>query len=119
MASDVPEHDGSDTQINRLITARQHLERAVATVLREAADVHRLDICGTDELPAALSALESADYVDSEEDAARWVSRAFTAYPTGLLTAGASDLEVALCGAVMMLRSALVELDEAKQVGPP
>lgn len=35
-----------------------------------AVDAHRLDICGTDELPAALSALDSAD-VDSEEDAAR------------------------------------------------
>jgi hypothetical protein len=116
MPSDAPNgDDGTNAQIGRLIAARQHLEQAAATVLREAADAHKLGICGTDELPAALSALESAEYLDTEEDAARWVSRAFTAYPTGLLRVGASDVELALCGAVMILRSALAELDEAKR----
>lgn len=55
MASDVPDDGGLDAQINRLIAARQRLAQAVATVVREAVDVHRLDICGTDELPAALA----------------------------------------------------------------
>jgi uncharacterized protein (DUF2336 family) len=71
MASDMPEHGGNNAQIKRLIAARQHLEQAVITALRQALDAHKLDICGTDELPAALSALESTEYVDSEEDAAR------------------------------------------------
>jgi hypothetical protein len=75
--------DRANSPIDRLIAARQHLEQAAATVLREAADAHKLDICGTDELPAALSALESAEYLDTEENAARWVSCAFTAYPSG------------------------------------
>lgn len=115
MTSDAPNDDGTSAQTDRLIASRQHLEQVVATVLREAADAHKLDICGTDELPAALSALESADYLDTEEDAARWVARAFTAHPTGLLGAGATDVELALGGAVMMLRVALADLDEAKR----
>lgn len=109
MATDLPD---DDAQISRLITARQHLEEAADVMLREATDAPRLDICGTDELPSALSALESAEYLDTAEGAARWVSRAFTAHPTELLRVGA-DVEMALCGAVMLLRSALAELDEA------
>jgi hypothetical protein len=54
----------------------------VVVVLREGAAVQKLEICGTEELPAALSALESAEYVDAEEDAARWVARAFTGRPS-------------------------------------
>lgn len=118
MPSDTPDAE-LDGQIVRLITARQKLERAVATVLREAADVQRLDICGTDELPTALAALRAAEYVDSEEDAARRVARAFTAHPTELLHAGAGDHEVALCGAVMMLRTALADLDQAASDSDP
>ena len=108
-----PGSDGG--KLDRLIAARQHLEQVAATVLREAADTHKLSICDTDELPAALSALDSADYLDTEEDVARWVTRAFTARPSHLLDAGATDAELALCGAVMMLRSALAELDEANR----
>lgn len=72
--------DASNAQTTRLITARQNLEHAVAAVLRESAEAAKLDICGTTELSAALSALESAEYLDTEEDAARWVARAFTAH---------------------------------------
>jgi hypothetical protein len=112
-----PTRDEIDEEIDRLIATRRRLETAVVTVLREAIDVCKLEICGTDELPAALTALDGADYVDTEEDAARWVSRAFTARPQTLLAAGAGDAELALCGAVMMMRTALADLDTAKQPG--
>ena len=114
MTSDAANGAEADPELDRLIAARQLLEQAPATVLREAADAEMLTVCGTDELPSALSALESAEYLDTEEDAARWVSRAFTGYPPELLRAGGGDVELALSGAIMLLRSALAALDEAK-----
>ncbi|CAM5592673.1 hypothetical protein [Streptomyces abikoensis] len=111
--------DGSafGVEIAHLVSVRKQLEGAVLGVLGMAADVPDLSICGTDELPAALSALESAEYVDSEEDAARWVSRAFNLTPMTALKAGGGEPVLALTGAVMLLRGALHSLDEAKNQG--
>lgn len=102
--------------ITRLVNARKELEEAVQGVLEMAAGIPDLTVCGSDELPAALSALQAAEYVDSEEDAARWVSRAFTLTPLTARSVGGEPV-LALTGAVMMLRGALHSLDDAKNQG--
>ncbi|MET9260522.1 hypothetical protein [Amycolatopsis sp. NPDC004079] len=92
--------------------ARRGMEQVVGLVLQHAAEAADLGICGTGELPAALAALKSAGCPHSTEDAARRTARAFTAAPADLLAAGAGD-ELALCGAVIILRDALAGLDTA------
>ncbi|MET8330917.1 hypothetical protein [Streptomyces sp. NPDC005181] len=58
-----------------------------------------------------MAALASSEYVDEDEDGARWVSRAFTATPRDLIGTGEAGL--AFGGSVLMLRCALLDLDEA------
>jgi hypothetical protein len=109
--------DDLGDQIELIVVARKKLEVAAATVCREAAAATRLHLHGTDELLAAFTALDSATYLDEEEEAARWVARTYTATPKSLLCAGPTETDLALCGAVGMLRGALANLDELKQAG--
>lgn len=95
----------------RIVAARQALEVAAANVVRAAQDVQDFTPMGTAELPAAVAALESSEYLDEDEAGARWVIRAFTATPTALLKTGAAGL--AFVGTVVMLHAALQELDQA------
>jgi hypothetical protein len=59
---------------------------------------------GTEELPAAVAALASAEYIDEDGSGARWVSRTFTAAPGDLLATGEAGL--AFGGAILMMRGA-------------
>ncbi|AEM88961.1 hypothetical protein [Streptomyces violaceusniger] len=95
----------------RVARARKALEEAVAGTARMAADVADFAPMGTAELPAAVAALAASTTLDEDEDAARWVSRAFTAHPADLLKTGMDG--TAFGGSVMMLRGALAELDQA------
>ncbi|MEU1592827.1 hypothetical protein ABZ468_08175 [Streptomyces sp. NPDC005708] len=95
----------------RVAAARKALEDACASVVEMAQDVDDFGPMGTDELPAAVAALESSDYVDEDDAGARWVSRAFTASPVDLIATGMAGL--AFGGAVIVLRAALAELDQA------
>lgn len=95
----------------RIAEARKALEDACASVVQMAQDVDDFSPMGTAELPAAVAALQSADYVDEDDAGARWVSRSFTAHPTGLIATGMAGL--AFGGAVMVMRGALAELDRA------
>ncbi|MFE6405162.1 hypothetical protein [Streptomyces alboflavus] len=104
----------SDPALTRLVDARRKLDEASAGVRVMAAAVDDLSVCGTDELPAALAALDT-QYVDEEEDAARRVSDAFTLGPMEAISSGGGEPVLALSGAVMMLRGALLALDEAKK----
>lgn len=102
----------------RVVAARKALEDACASVVEMAQDVDDFGTMGTDELPAAIAALESSEYVDEDDAGARWVSRAFTANPPDLIATGMAGL--AFGGAVMMMRGALYELDQAlAAVNPP
>ncbi|MFE6639566.1 hypothetical protein ACFVFT_38370 [Streptomyces tendae] len=94
-----------------VLHARKNLEIAAAQVVEMAQNVQDFGPMGTDELPAAIAALESSDYVDEDDAGARWVSRAFTATPASLIKTGEAGL--AFGGAMFMLRSALAELDRA------
>ncbi|MEU5978513.1 hypothetical protein [Streptomyces sp. NPDC047315] len=94
-----------------VVKARHNLETTAAQVVEMARDVKDFGPMGTEELPAAVAALESSEYVDEDEAAARWVSRAFTATPADLLTTGEAGL--AFGGAMFMLRTALHNLDNA------
>jgi hypothetical protein len=95
----------------RVARARKALEDACAAVADTARVVDDFGPMGTDELPAAIAALASSEYVDEDDAAARWVSRTFTATPIDLIPTGEAGL--AFGGAVMMMRGALNELDEA------
>lgn len=95
----------------RVARARKTLENASAAVTDMAQGVDDFGPMGTGELPAALARLAASEYVDEDEAGARWVSRAFTATPADLLATGEAGL--AFGGAVMMMRSALRELDDA------
>ncbi|MER7952055.1 hypothetical protein ABTY59_32155 [Streptomyces sp. NPDC096079] len=95
----------------RIVKARKGLEDACRSVVEMAQDVDDFGPMGTQELPAAVAALQSSEYLDEDESAARWVSRAFTAMPTSLMSTGMAGL--AFGGAVLMMRAALLELDEA------
>jgi hypothetical protein len=97
--------------IKRVVRARKVLEDACAGVVEMAQGVPDFGPMGTEELPAAIAALQSSEYVDEDEAGARWVSRAFTATPMSLIATGEAGL--AFGGAVMMLRMALHDLDEA------
>jgi hypothetical protein len=99
-----------DPRTLAVMKARKNLETAAAQVVEMARDVQDFGPMGTSELPAAIAALESSEYVDEDDAGARWVSRAFTATPTGLLKTGAAGL--AFGGAMFMLRSALANLDQ-------
>jgi hypothetical protein len=98
----------------RVARARKSLEEACAAVIEMAQAVGDFGPMGTTELPAAVAALQSSEYLDEDESAARWVSRAFTANPMDLLPTGEAGL--AFGGAVMMMRGALHELDQALAV---
>ncbi|RZU28268.1 hypothetical protein EV284_6434 [Streptomyces sp. BK022] len=95
----------------RLAEARMGVEEACAAVVQMAKDVDDFRPLGTDELPAAIAALESSEYVDEDDAGARWVSRAFTATPASARTAGWAAL--AFTGSMMILRAALAEVDAA------
>lgn len=95
----------------RVARARKALEAAVATSAEMAGDVQDFGPMGTGELPAAVAALTASEYVDEDESAARWVSRAFTALPLDLIPHGEAAL--AFGGAVICLRGALEKLDQA------
>ncbi|WP_331759013.1 hypothetical protein OH782_42330 (plasmid) [Streptomyces sp. NBC_01544] len=95
----------------RITRARKALEEACAGVVQMAQGVQDFAPMGTDELPAAVAALQSSEYVDEDDAGACWVSRAFTATPTDLIATGEAGL--AFGGAVLMLRGALLDLDEA------
>jgi hypothetical protein len=97
--------------IARVARARKALEDACAAVAEMADGVDDFGPLGTEELPAAIAALASSEYVDEDDAGARWVSRAFTATPVDLIATGEAGL--AFGGAVMMMRSALHELDAA------
>ncbi|MGA5411617.1 hypothetical protein ACPCSC_30720 [Streptomyces lavendulocolor] len=97
--------------IGRVARARKALEDACAGVVEMAQGVPDFGPMGTDELPAAIAALQSSEYVDEDEAGARWVSRAFTATPMSLISTGEAGM--AFGGAVMMLRAALYDLDDA------
>lgn len=98
-------------EYGRIARARKGLEEACASVVEMARDVDDFGPMGTDELPAAIAALESAEYLDEDDAGARWVSRAFTARPKDLMTTGMAGL--AFGGALLMMRAALAELDDA------
>ncbi|MGW6144300.1 hypothetical protein [Streptomyces sp. NPDC055140] len=95
----------------RVIRARKELETAITAVVETAQSVQDFGPMGTDELPAAVSALEASEHVDSDEGAAQWVSRAFTATPVDLLKTGETGL--AFGGSVALMRAALHDLDQA------
>ncbi|MGW2550071.1 hypothetical protein [Streptomyces sp. NPDC001635] len=95
----------------RVVAARQGLTEAVAAVSEMARDVDDFGPLGTPELPAAVAALAAAEALDEDESGARWVSRAFTAGPADWM--GTGWAAIAFCGAVMILRAALDELDQA------
>lgn len=107
---DGPE-DVLGADVARIVRARKCLEEACAGVAERARSVEDFDGMGTDELPAAVAALASSEYLDEDESGARWVAHAFTATPMSLVSKGEAAL--AFGGAVMMLRSALHELDQA------
>ncbi|GAA2439482.1 hypothetical protein [Streptomyces glaucus] len=98
------------SRILAVAQARKNLQAAAAQVVEMARDVKDFGPMGTDELPAAIAALESSKYVDEDDAGARWVSRAFTATPADLIKTGAAGLVFG--GAVFMLRSALADVDE-------
>ncbi|RSS94266.1 hypothetical protein EF903_06930 [Streptomyces sp. WAC05292] len=97
--------------VARVARARKALEKAVAGVTEMAKGVKDFAPIGTAELGAAVAALASSEYVDEDEAGARWVSRAFTAGMMDLLPLGEDAM--AFGGAVVMMRGALRELDEA------
>lgn len=103
-------------EFGRIARARKALEEACAGVVQMAQGVQDFGPMGTEELSAAVAALQSSEYVDEDESAAKWVSRAFTANPMDLLPTGEAGL--AFGGAVMMLRGALYELDQALAAVP-
>jgi hypothetical protein len=107
-----------DKELTRLVAAHDRLESLGRAVLRDARGLEDLSPFGTEELPAALAALDAGidgGALDAIMDGARWVCRAFTATPMLLLhTPGlASECSLALCGAVMGMRADLLTLDEA------
>lgn len=97
----------------RVAQARKALEDACASVVEMVQDVDDFGPWGAAELPAAVAALQSAEYVDEDDAGARWVSRSFTANPTDLVSTGMAGL--AFGGAVMVMRGALAELERALQ----
>ena len=105
-----------DPQIVALIQARNRVCDGATMMMANLPPGNGLQHCGTDELPAAVSALEAAEEsgaLDEIEDGARWVARAVTVTPTELLHTNGADA-FAFLGAVMMTRAALYDLDEAK-----
>lgn len=103
--------------VARIARARKRLEEACAGVVEMARSVKDFTGMGTDELPAAVTALASSEYLDEDESGARWVSNTFTATPMSLVPKGEAAL--AFGGAVMMLRGALHELDKALAAAGP
>ena len=113
-----------DPVVRRLVYAWDQLEEGAGHVVAMAAEVPDFGPYGTDELPAAVSALEAARThlagggaevaLDKLDNGARWVSRAFTLTPGGAVQAGTGEAGLALVGAVLMLRGALMDLDMAK-----
>jgi hypothetical protein len=95
----------------RVARTRKALEEACAGVVEMAQDVQDFAPMGTEELPAAVAALQSSEYVDEDDAGARWVSQAFTATPKDMLATGEAGL--AFGGAVIMMRGALQDLDAA------
>lgn len=95
----------------RVARARNALADAVASVAQTAPDVEDFTKMGTEQLGPAVAALVASDALHDHEDGARWVSRSFTALPAEMLKTGMSGL--AFGGSVLMLRMALMELDEA------
>lgn len=100
----------------RVARARKQLAEAVAGVAETARDVKDFTAMGTPELGPAVLLLGASDALHDHETMAREVSRAFTAHPGDLLTTGMGGL--AFGGAVLMLRMALAELDEALAEAP-
>jgi len=110
-------------EIAALVAVRQDLEDAAVAVVAASPEVPAevLRLCGTDELPAALSTLEACERpgeevaLDEEESAARWVARAWKLADRQVLAdelAPAVALSVlTLAGAVARLRLVLVRLD--------
>ncbi|OEV12980.1 hypothetical protein [Streptomyces nanshensis] len=109
--------DALGADVSRIARARQSLEDACAGVVEMAQAVEDFTGMGTDELPAAVTALASSQYLDEDEGSARWVSKAFTASPMSLVSRGEAAL--AFGGAVMVLRGALHELDQAVAAAGP
>jgi len=113
-----------DPVFRRIVYAWDQLEEAAGHVIAMAAEIPDFGPYGTDELPAAVSALEASRTdlagggaevaLDKLADGARWVSRAFTLTPGGAIQAGIGEAGLALVGAVLMLRGALMDLDMAK-----
>lgn len=96
----------------RVARARNALADAVADIDAAAAGVADFSTMGTDELGPAVAALVASDALHDHEAGARWVSSAYRATPEDLLAV--KDMNVmAFGGAMMMLRLALHELDEA------
>lgn len=104
-------------EYGRIAQARKALEDACASVVEMAQEVEDFGPMGTEELPAAVAALASSEYVDEDESGARWVSRAFTANPVNLIATGEAGL--AFGGAVALMRAALQDLDQALAAAEP
>lgn len=100
----------------RVARARNSLADAVRAVAETAPGVDDFTALGTPELAPAVAALVASDALHDQEDGARWVSRSFTALPAEAIAAGMTGL--AFGGAVLMLRMALHELDEALAAAP-
>lgn len=101
----------------RVARARNALAEAVAAVAQTAPGVQDFTTMGTAELGPAVAALVASDALHDHEDGARWVSRSFTAHPAELVKPGGVG-NVAFGGALLMLRMALHELDEALAAAP-
>ncbi|GAB2717730.1 hypothetical protein [Kitasatospora kifunensis] len=107
-----------DAELMRLVEAHQRLDAMAQAVVRDASALDDLTPYGTDELPAAITALQTGletGAVDQIVDGARWVARAFTATPMAMFTLGGGEAAFALCGGVMGLRADLLTLDEAAE----
>ena len=108
-----------DPQIAALIRARHNLHDATATMMTSLPLGDHVMRCGTRELPAAIAAMEAAEdsgALHEIEDAARWMARAVTITPSESLAMKMGDT-LAFLGAVILVRGALAQLDEAKAMG--
>ncbi len=121
MSDDDYQHDLADLlndpQIAALIGARENLHSAATAMMENAPPGDALARIGSSELPTALSAMQAAEesgFLDEIEDAARWVARTVTVTPTELLADRPGVDAFAFLGAVILVRGALAQLDEAK-----